>query len=128
MKAKGAIRWRLKIVMSERRIKVAQLAELIKVSESTVTTWRACEYMPEINEKRWIQIVAAINKLCDVNGFPSKKIDLWDLIEFCPDEQRDFDPLEYQYASGDARKKSVSKKSSQESDDSTPEKKEPIAA
>jgi hypothetical protein len=39
-----------------------------------------------------------------------------------------FDPLEYQYVSSDARKKSASNLGSVKSDDSTLEKKEPIAA
>lgn len=94
-----------------------------------VSTWRKSVYMPQINEKRWVQIVTAINKLCETNGFPGRKIDLWDLIEFCPDELRDFDAFEYQYASGNARKKTTSKKKKvANSDDSTQSKEEPIAA
>lgn len=129
MKAKGAVRWNLRVIMDRRQIGTAQLAKCMGVSNNIVSTWRKSVYMPQINEKRWVQIVTAINILCEVNGFPGRKIDLWDLIEFCPDELRDFDAFEYQCASGNARKKPASeKKKAADSNDSTSEKEELIVA
>lgn len=40
---------------------------------------------------------------------PSRKIKPQDLIEFCVDEVRDFELLDYQYPSGSQRKKAESK-------------------
>jgi len=108
MKIKGAIRWRLKVVMDRCQIKTVQLAAFMKVSKGAVSKWRQAEFLPEINEKRYIQIYNAINELCDINGTPHRKIRLPDLVEFCADEVRDFDVVDYQYPSGDARKKSSS--------------------
>lgn len=128
MKAKGAVRWRLKVIMDGRRIGTAQLAECMGVSANVVSTWRKSIYMPQINEKRWVQIVTAINKLCEANGCPGKKITLPDLVEFCHEELRDFDVFDYQYASGDARKKPSTQKKVHSGDEPTPDKKESIAA
>lgn len=106
MKVFGALRWKLKYVMDRRQIGAAQLAEFLKVTPNMVSKWRQAKYMPQITEKRYVQIVAAINHLCDVNGVPDKKIELWGLIEFCASEQRDFDVRDYEYQPGSARKKS----------------------
>lgn len=104
MKVKGALRWKLKLVMDKCQIGTVQLADYLHVNKNVVSRWRSYEYVPEINEKRYVQIVAAINHLCDVNGRPGKKIDLWDLIEFCPDELRDFDVVE-EHSDSNGRKK-----------------------
>lgn len=111
MKIKGAIRWRLKVVMDKCQIGTLQLAAFMKVSNGAVSKWRQAEYLPEINEKRYIQIYNAINELCDINGTPYRKIRPQDLIEFCLDEVRDFDPLDYyhQHASPSEGKKPKSK-------------------
>jgi hypothetical protein len=105
MKMKGAIRWNLKVIMDRCQIGTVQLSAFLGVGQGTVSKWRQAEFLPEINEKRYIQIYNAINELCDINGTPNRKIKLADLLEFCEDEMRDFELLEYQYASGDARKK-----------------------
>jgi hypothetical protein len=105
MKIKGAIRWRLKVVMDRCKIGTLQLAAFMKVSKGAVSKWRQAEFLPEIKEKRYIQIHNAINELCDINGTPHRKIRLADLLEFCEDETREFELLEYQYVSGNARKK-----------------------
>jgi hypothetical protein len=125
MKMKGAIRWNLKVIMDRCQIGTVQLAAFMKVSSNVVSKWRRTEFLPQITEKRYIQIYNAINELCDLNGTPNRKIKLADLVEFCDHEVRDIDPLEYQYASGDARKKPKSKKLEEEMDDST---KQTIAA
>lgn len=105
MKMKGAIRWNLKVVMDRCHIGTVQLSAFMGVGQGTVSKWRQAEFLPEINEKRYIQIHNAINQLCEINGTPHRKIRLSDLVEFCEHEERDFELLEYQYASGDARKK-----------------------
>ncbi|RUT02127.1 hypothetical protein DSM106972_062020 [Dulcicalothrix desertica PCC 7102] len=128
MKVKGALRWKLKVVMDRCQIGTVQLAEFLKVSRTVVSKWRSYEYMPEINEKRYVQIVAAINELCDINGTPKRKIDLWDLIEFCPDELRDFDMLGYNYPSGDARKQPSKDKKKKNLEEDDTNKEESIAA
>jgi hypothetical protein len=107
MKIKGAIRWRLKVVMDRCHIKTVQLAAFMNVSTTTVSKLRQAEFLPEINEKRYIQIYNAINELCDINGTPNRKIMPFDLIEFCPNEVRDVD-LDFQNVSGNARKKAHS--------------------
>ena len=100
---KGAIRWNLKVVMDRCHIGTVQLSAFMGVGQGTVSKWRQAEFLPEINEKRYVQICNAINELCDINNTPHRKIRLTDLLDFCEDEVRDFD--DYQYASGDARKK-----------------------
>lgn len=116
MQARGAIRWKLKVIMDRCQIGTTQLSTFMKVAPRTVTKWRQAEYMPEINERRFIQIFNAINELCDRNGTPNRKIKLGDLVEFCMDELRDFDVSDYQYSSGDARKKPASKQKSKQKD------------
>jgi hypothetical protein len=108
MKMKGAVRWNLKVIMDRCQIGTVQLAAFMKVGQDTVSKWRRAEFLPEINEKRFIQIYNAINELCDKNGTPNRKIKLADLVEFCADEVRDFELLDYQYASGDSRKQAKS--------------------
>ena len=105
MKIKGAIRWNLKVIMDRCHIGTVQLSAFMGVGPGTVSKWRQAEFLPEINEKRFVQIFNAINELCDINNTPHRKIKLADLLEFCEDEVRDFGLLDYQYASGDARKK-----------------------
>ncbi len=122
MKIKGAIRWRLKVVMDRCQIGTVQLAAFMKVSKGAVSKWRQAEFLPEINEKRYIQIYNAINELCDINGTPNRKIKLVDLVEFCEDEVRDLELVEYQYPLADARKKSNS------SDEKKSDTKKAIAA
>ena len=116
MNAKGAVRWNLKAIMDRCQIGTVQLAEFLNVVPGTVSAWRKAEFLPEINEKRYIQIYNAINELCDINGTPNRKIKPGDLVEFCVDEVRDFGLLDYQYASGNVSKK---KKSSQGKNDDT---------
>jgi hypothetical protein len=105
MNMKGAVRWNLRVIMDRCQIGTVQLSTFMKVAPRTVTKWRQAEFLPEINEKRYIQIYNAINQLCDINNTPNRKIRLRDLVEFCEDEVRDFDVADYQYPSGDARKK-----------------------
>lgn len=124
MKIKGAIRWRLKVVMDRCKIGTLQLAAFMKVSKGAVSKWRQAEFLPEINEKRYIQIHNAINELCDINGTPHRKIRLADLIEFSEEEVREFELIEYQYVSGNARKKL---KSSDEEDKNDGDKKALVA-
>jgi hypothetical protein len=106
MKIKGAVRWRLKVVMDRCHIGTVQLAAFMKVSKGAVSKWRKAEFLPEISEKRYVQICNAINDLCDINGTPNRKIRLPDLVEFCQDEVRDLELVEY--PSDDAGKKSNS--------------------
>lgn len=128
MEVKGALVWKLKLVMDKCQIGTVQLAEFLGVNNNVVSKWRRAKYMPQITEKRYVQIVAAINKLCEINGRPGRKILLSDLIEFSHDEERDFDILEYQYQPGNTgRGKSASKKKSVESG-ATDTDKEVVAA
>lgn len=76
----------------------------------TVTKWRQAKYMPEINERRVIQIFNAINNLCEQKDIPYRKIKLGDLLEFFNEELREFDVNDYGYVSGDARKKPLKQK------------------
>jgi DNA-binding Xre family transcriptional regulator len=106
--SKGALRWKFKKVMDELDIGTLELAAFMKVDKSTVSEWRKADYFPKISEIRWLQICEAMNEMCRLRG-KKVKVQPLDLIEFCPDEVRDFELLDYQYASGDARKKSSSK-------------------
>jgi len=117
MEMKGAVRWNLKAIMDRCRIGTVQLSTFMKVAPRTVTKWRQAEFLPEINEKRYIQIYTAINQLCDINGTPHRKIRLPDLVEFCADEVRDFDVVDYQYPSGGARKKPSSSEENKDDGD-----------
>jgi hypothetical protein len=116
MKIKGAIRWNLKAIMDQCQIGTMELSTFMKVAPRTVTKWRQAKYLPEINEKRCIQICIAINELCDINGIPDCKIAIKDLIQFSEHELRDFDVPEYQYPSGDARKSKKQRQKAKEND------------
>jgi hypothetical protein len=78
----------------------------MNVSPTTISKLRQAEFLPEINEKLYIQIYKAINELCDINGTPHRKIMPFDLIEFCPNDVRDLD-LDFQSGSRDAHKQAV---------------------
>lgn len=110
MKAKGAVRWKLKAIMDEREIGTVQLATFLDVLPGTVSTWRKSKYFPNITEERWIQIYNAINQLCDIHRMPGCKIQLSDLVEFCVEEMRDFESSDLKYVSDRVRKKSKSSK------------------
>ncbi|RUS97461.1 hypothetical protein DSM106972_084090 [Dulcicalothrix desertica PCC 7102] len=112
-KAVGAVRWNLKRLMDERDIGSTEFARVLKIDVSNVTRWRQAEYLPQINEKRWIQIVSAINYICESRGNYRMLIQLDDLVEFRYTEQRDFD---VDYSSGDIRKKPASKQKSKQKD------------
>ncbi|BDA72244.1 hypothetical protein RIVM261_007310 [Rivularia sp. IAM M-261] len=114
-KAVGAVRWNLKRLMDERDIGSTEFARVLKIDVSNVTRWRQAEYLPQINEKRWIQIVSAINYICESRGNYRMLIQLDELVEFRHTEQRDFD-LDYQGVSSNARKKPVSKQKSKQKD------------
>lgn len=114
----GAVRWKLKKLMDERKIGATELASVLGVNQSNVTRWRQAKYLPQINEIRWLQIVSAINEICSRREHSYKLVELNDLVEFCPDEQRDFDIFDYQYASGDARKKAKNNKEKEETNSS----------
>jgi hypothetical protein len=114
MKAKGAVRWKLKAIMDEREIGTVQLATFLDVLPGTVSTWRKSKYFPNITEERWIQIYNAINQLCDIHRMPGCKIQLSDLVEFCVEEMRDFESSDLKYVSDRVRKKSKLSKSSKE--------------
>lgn len=102
--------------MDRCQIKTSQLAAFMKVSKSAVSLWRQAEFLPEINEKRYIQIYNAINELCDINGTPHRKIMPFDLIEFCPNDVRDLD-LDFQSGSSDAHKQGVGSTKKKTDDD-----------
>ncbi|BAZ12392.1 hypothetical protein NIES4071_42230 [Calothrix sp. NIES-4071] len=114
-KAVGAVRWNLKRLMDERDIGSTEFARVLKIDVSNVTRWRQAEYLPQINEKRWIQIVSAINYICESRGNYRMLIQLDDLVEFRNTEQRDFD-VDYHCVSSDARKKPASEQKSKQKD------------
>ncbi len=127
-KAVGAVRWNLKRLMDERDIGSTEFARVLKIDVSNVTRWRQAEYLPQINEKRWIQIVSAINYICESRGNYRMLIQLDDLVEFRHTEQRDFD-LDYQCVSSNAReKRTPGKKKATETSTSGSEKEDSIAA
>jgi putative transcriptional regulator len=75
----GKVRWRLSDLMVEHGIRGVDLADYLKVSNNTVSTWKNAPVMPCIGNERWIEITQAINNL-------SKKgsITPMDLIEYIP--------------------------------------------
>jgi putative transcriptional regulator len=75
----GKVRWRLSDLMVEHGIRGVDLADYLKVSNNTVSTWKNAPVMPCIGNERWIEITEAINNL-------SKKgrITPMDLIEYIP--------------------------------------------
>ncbi len=79
----------------------------MKVDKGTISIWRKATYFPQLTEVRWLQICKALTEMSRRHG-RNVEIGLFDLVEFCPHELRDFDVFDYQYASGDARKKSKS--------------------
>lgn len=56
----------MKAVIDRCQIGMLQLAVFMKVSNGAVSKWRQTEYLPEINEKRYIEIHTAINELCNI--------------------------------------------------------------
>lgn len=108
-KAVGAVRWNLKRVMDERDIGPTELARVLKIDVSNVTRWRQAEYLPQIHERRWIQIVNAINYICECRGNYRMLMDLGELVEFCSFEQRDFGIFDNQSASAQERKRTRTK-------------------
>jgi DNA-binding XRE family transcriptional regulator len=102
--SKGALRWKFKKVMDELDIGTLELASFMGVDKRTICEWRKAIYFPKITEIRWLQICEVLNEISRIRGREVKIMPL-DLIEFCPNEIRDFDVFDYQYASGDARKK-----------------------
>lgn len=107
-KISGAVRWNLKRLMDERDIKPTEFARLLKIDNSAVTRWRQATYLPQINEKRWLQIVSAINEICKQRGYREMLIEIKDLVEFRKDEPRDFGISDYQYPPRSEYKKSKS--------------------
>lgn len=107
--SKGALRWKFKKIMDELDIGTLELAAFMKVNKATVSEWRKADYFPKISEIRWLQICEAMNEMCRLRGKDFKKVQPLDLIEFCPDEVRDFEFLDYQHPLGEAHRKSASK-------------------
>ena len=105
-KISGAVRWNLKRLMDERDIKPTEFARLLKIDISAVTRWRQAKYLPQINERRWLQIVSAINEICKQRGYREMLIEIKDLVEFRKDEPRDFGISDYQYPPRSEYKKS----------------------
>ena len=98
-KQKGVVRWKLRELMDEHQVAPGVLATRLQVANMTVSRWRKAKFLPAINEKRYVQLVVALNELSLKGG----GIQLSDLIEFCPNEVREDDVFEYKYPTRDER-------------------------
>lgn len=71
-----AIRWKLRSLMADRKMKVNQLAELMGVHRVTVSAWKNSDQIPPFADPN-----QALNELCfHLRCNPA------DLIEYVPDD------------------------------------------
>jgi hypothetical protein len=102
---KGALRWNFKRVMDDLEIGTIEMAEFMGVNKDTVTNWRKATYFPQISEIRWLEICETLNEICYIRG-EEVQINPLDLIEFCPNEERDIESTDCQDALNDVRDRS----------------------
>ena len=74
MSQKMPVRWKLRQLMSDRKMTNRELSDLIGKHENTISALKQYDEMPRVDGQ-------LLSKLCK-----SLKCELWDLIEWIPDK------------------------------------------
>lgn len=77
----GRIRWKLRVIMADRRIANKALAEVVGMNPVSISKLKNTDELPEIGGETLAKLCDGIAKLSSLPCYPS------DLIEYIPDEE-----------------------------------------
>jgi putative transcriptional regulator len=77
----GRIRWKLRVIMAERKITNKALAEVVGMNPVSISKLKNTDELPEIGGDTLAKLCDGIAKLSSIPCYPSE------LIEYIPDDE-----------------------------------------